>query len=192
MTNLSDHPWTELIEAGYQSFLSGLPTGTISEEHLHNTPKRVSKALAEFFTGVTIEPATVLNTAFEESTYDQMVVVTDIEFVSFCAHHILPFWGKAKFAYIPKGRIVGLSKIPRLVEVLSARPQVQEKLAGDIVRVFSEVISPDCAVMLEAFHTCMAVRGVRKKAITRTTALRGEFQKEHVKNEFLHTVGSLL
>lgn len=184
--------WRRLMAEAYRALLNTLPPGTIPPEHLNDTPARVTNALGEFFKGSWEDPKEVLSTTFPW-TGDEMVLVTEIDFVSFCAHHLLPFWGKVHFAYIPKGHLVGLSKIPRLVEVLSARPQVQEKLANDIVDTFSGVVSVDCAVMIEAFHTCMAVRGVKKKAVTRTTALRGEFRSfPHVKEEFLQSIRSTL
>lgn len=161
---------------------------SISNVHTDGTPERFVKAYQEFFAGCWEDPKEVLDKKFEEKKYNEMVYVNDIKFVSFCAHHLVPFMGRVHFAYIPNKYVVGLSKIPRLVEVFARRPQVQEKLTQEIVDTFDEVIKPQgCGIVVEATHMCMAIRGVKKDdAYMRTTALRGSFlQKEIVRQEFL-------
>jgi len=160
---------------------------SISLDHRRDTPSRVVKAFEEYFSGVNQNPGNVLSKGFEEGEYDEMVFVKNISFVSFCAHHLAPFIGKIHFAYLPKGKIVGLSKIPRMIEILTHRPQVQEKLSREICDVFQNYVDPlGCGVVIEALHLCMTIRGARKDgAITRTTCLRGEFKKDKVKSEFL-------
>jgi GTP cyclohydrolase I len=162
----------------------------ISEEHLKSTPMRVVKAFGEYFWGVGKDASKELRTSFQKNSYDQMIIVAHVEFQSFCAHHLCPFIGTYSFAYLPDERIVGLSKIPRMVEVLAARPQVQEELSRQIVETFQATVQPKgCGVIMDAYHTCMSCRGVRKWATTRTTALSGTFHQDSVKSEFLNAVG---
>jgi GTP cyclohydrolase I len=160
--------------------------------HLKGTADRVIKAWEELFSGTHQNAADVLNADFEESSYDQMVCVKDIDFVSVCAHHLLPFFGKVHFGYLPNKKVVGLSKIPRLVEILSHRPQIQEQLTEQIATTFQETLQPlGCAVLVEANHTCVSIRGVRKSGSSMiTNALTGIFlEKPSVKEEFLFLVG---
>ena len=157
-------------------------------EHIKETPRRVVAAYAELLNGVHKDPAEVLRTSFEEARYDQMITVESIDFISVCVHHLLPFYGVVHFSYLPYQRIVGLSKIPRMVDILAHRPQVQERLTQQIVDTFQEVVAPlGCGAMVKAWHGCVACRGVRKANIRmRTTALRGYFlDKPEVKAEFL-------
>ena len=157
-------------------------------EHILRTPERVVKAYAELLSGVHQDPENLLRTSFAASSCDEMVTVETIDFVSVCIHHLLPFYGQAYFAYIPKGRIVGLSKIPRMVDILAHRPQVQERLTNQIADLFQKVVEPlGCGVVIRAWHGCVACRGVLKPNIRmRTTALRGVFaDKAGVKEEFL-------
>jgi len=162
-----------------------------NEHHLEGTTDRVIKAWEELFSGIHTDAKSVLNTAFEENHYDQMICVADIDFVSICAHHLLPFFGKVHFGYLPNKKVVGLSKIPRLVEVLSHRPQIQEQLTQQIANIFQEAMQPlGCGVMIEAAHTCVSIRGARKAGSKMiTTALTGLFlDKPAVKEEFLLTL----
>lgn len=163
----------------------------LSDEHYRDTPARVVKAFEEYFWGIDKDPAAELKTSFGEKEYSQMVAVAHVEFVSYCAHHLVPFMGKYTFAYIPNSHVVGLSKIPRMVQVLCARPQVQEALSQQIVTTFQSKVSPiGCGVVMDAFHCCMSCRGVRTWATTRTTALAGVFLSDPaVKAEFLSLVG---
>ena len=163
------------------------------KEHLKDTPSRVVNSLVhDYFTGVKESPIDILSTVFSKGNYDQMIVVSNISFVSFCAHHLLPFIGQVHFGYLPNKGIVGLSKIPRLVEALSRRPQVQEMLTEQVVDSFMEHVEPrGCGVLIEAVHMCMVVRGVKKQgSLTETTALRGDFCKPFTKTEFLQQVNS--
>ncbi len=156
-------------------------------EHVEGTPRRVVKAYAELMSGIGQDAASVLTTRFSTGI-NEMVGVENIDFVSLCMHHLLPFSGVVHFAYIPDKKLVGLSKIPRMIDILSRRPQVQEKLTQEIVDTFQEVVKPrGCGAMVEASHGCVALRGVGKPGTKmRTTALTGIFlEKPEVKNEFL-------
>src|SRR5207237_4410789 len=146
-------------------------------EGLQDTPARVARMYAELFAGLHQDPRAHLRRVFTQK-YDEMVLVKDIHFESMCEHHLLPFMGKAHVAYLPNGKVVGLSKIPRVVEALSRRPQVQEKMTEDLADLLTtELNARGVAVILEATHTCMAIRGVRKTdSITTTSAMRGTFR----------------
>ena len=145
-------------------------------EGLRETPARVARMYAEMFAGLHQDPRSHLRRVFTQK-YDEMVLVKDINFESMCEHHLLPFMGKAHVAYLPHGKVVGLSKIPRVVEALARRPQVQEKMTEDLADLLmAELNARGVAVILEATHTCMAIRGVRKTgSITTTSAMRGTF-----------------
>lgn len=162
-------------------------TGDDLDHHVRDTPNRVLLAYEELMSGVGDDPAAVLKTTFAEDC-DELVVVSDIDFVSLCMHHLLPFVGKIHFGYLPDQQVVGLSKIPRMVEILARRPQIQERLGREIVRTFQEVVKPKgCGVIIDAWHGCVGVRGVRKPgAKMRTVALQGLFRdKVTLKDEFL-------
>ena len=177
------------LAAGIEAMLLEVNGGSL-DLHTEDTPRRVVKAYEELLSGVGKDAAMALNTHFDEHHYNQMITVANIEFVSMCSHHLLPFHGVAHFAYIPDGKVVGLSKIPRMIDILAHRPQVQERLTQQIVDTFQSVVGPlGCGVMLEAWHACMGIRGVRKpEAMMRTTALTGLFlTKPEVKEEFLLT-----
>lgn len=165
-----------------------ISNGNHNSEHLKDTPKRFVRGFSELISGVHQDPEAVLKTGFEENHYNQMVAVEQIDFVSVCAHHLLPFHGVVHFAYLPNKKVVGLSKIPRMVEILSRRPQIQEQLTQQIVDTFQKVVQPKgCGCMIEAWHACVGIRGVRKpNTRMRTTALAGLFlTKPSVKEEFL-------
>jgi len=186
-----DRTWQEALEWAITGMMTASKfSAHISEDHVRDTPKRFVKAFEEYFSGLDQDPEEVLRRGFEVGKYDEMVFVKNISFVSFCAHHLSPFFGKVHFAYLPDKKIVGLSKIPRLIEVYSKRPQVQEQLTAQVVDTFQKVVTPKgCGTVIEALHLCMSIRGVKKdQAITRTTALRGCFKKDSVKREFLDGV----
>jgi GTP cyclohydrolase IA len=157
-------------------------------EGLARTPERVAKSLAWLTRGNDLDARDVIGDAIFEETHENMVMVRDIELYSLCEHHMLPFFGKAHVAYIPNGRIVGLSKLPRIVEVFSRRLQVQERLTEQIAHAIEEAVAPrGVGVVIEAVHLCMMMRGVEKQnSKTITSALRGEFREcPMTRNEFL-------
>ena len=175
------------LEAGIGQMMADIfPDG--DGDHITDTPQRYVRGMMELISGVNQDPAAVLKTGFAESHYDQMISVEDIDFVSLCKHHLLPFHGFVHFGYIPDQRIVGLSKIPRMVEIIARRPQTQEQLTQQLVQVFQETLNPlGCIAMVEAWHACVGIRGIRKpNSRMRTTALTGLFlTKPAVKEEFL-------
>ncbi len=147
---------------------------------LQNTPKRVAKSLRFLTQGYQQDPREILNNALFDVSYDEMVIVKDIEVYSLCEHHVLPFFGRAHVAYIPDGKVVGLSKIPRLVEMFGRRLQVQERLTQDIAGTLEDVLQPKgVAVVVEAIHLCMMMRGVsQQNSFAITSSLRGEFESD--------------
>src|SRR3989441_6750819 len=147
-------------------------------EGLRDTPKRVEKAYKFLTSGYKADVDTVINNALFTVDYSEMVIVKDIDFYSLCEHHLLPFFGKCHVAYIPSTKVIGLSKIPRLVEVFSRRLQVQERLTNQIAKTISDKISPlGVAVVMEATHLCMSMRGVEKQnSVAITSAMVGAFQ----------------
>src|ERR1700694_663140 len=150
--------------------------GDPNREGLADTPERVARMYEEMFSGLRKDPAVVLQKTFTEK-YDEMVLVKNIGFESMCEHHLLPFFGKAHIAYLPNGRIVGLSKLARIVEILSRRPQVQERMTEELAELLVEELNArGVGVILEATHTCMTIRGVRKAdSVCTTSAMRGSF-----------------
>lgn len=165
-----------------------------AREGLLKTPERVAKALQFLTHGYDIDAAEVLRGAMFEEDYSQMVVVKDIEVYSMCEHHMLPFFGKAHIAYIPNGHIVGLSKIPRVVDIFARRLQVQERLTNEIRDCIQETLNPvGVAVVMECKHMCMAMRGVQKQnSVTTTSAFTGAFQNDVTRSEFLRLITASL
>jgi len=159
-------------------------------EGLRKTPERVENALAYLTSGYRRTVDEVLNEAIFTEDYDEMVVVKDIEVYSLCEHHLLPFFGKAHVAYIPDGYIVGLSKIPRVVDAFARRLQVQERLTVQIRDCIQDTLKPlGVAVVLEAQHMCMVMRGIQKQhSIATTSAFTGEFQQDRTRAEFMRLV----
>lgn len=159
-------------------------------EGLRKTPERVGKAMQFLTKGYGEDPEAILRSAMFEEDYRQMVVVKDIEFYSLCEHHILPFFGKAHVAYIPNGRITGLSKIPRVVDVFARRLQVQERLTTQIKDCIQKTLNPlGVMVVIEAEHMCMQMRGVQKQhSVTTTSDFTGAFTRPETREEFLRLI----
>ena len=159
-------------------------------EGLTQTPERVRKAMQFLTRGYQEDPETILNGALFTVNYDEMVIVKDIEMFSLCEHHMLPFFGKVHIAYIPNGKVIGLSKLPRLVEVFSRRLQVQERLTTQIAETIQETIKPQgVGVIIEARHLCMMMRGVEKQHSSAvTSAMLGAFRDLDTRSEFLSLV----
>jgi GTP cyclohydrolase I len=158
-------------------------------EGLTRTPERVEKALRFLTSGYQADVRQVVNGALFRVKYDQMVIVKDIEFFSMCEHHLLPFFGKVHVAYLPKGHVIGLSKIARIVDVFARRLQIQERMTQEIAGAIEDAIHPlGVGVVVEAFHLCMAMRGVEKQnAYATTSAMRGVFEShERTRVEFLN------
>lgn len=162
-----------------------------SREGLRDTPKRVIKSFEKLFSGYGKKPEDVLKT-FAGENYDEMIVVKDIEFYSTCEHHLLPFTGSAHVGYIPDGKIIGLSKLPRLVEIYARRLQNQERLTSQIAQALDKILKPKgVGVVIEAKHLCMMARGVEKQGSEVTTSsLTGLFKRDmNTRNEFLKLIG---
>ncbi|GAB6045687.1 GTP cyclohydrolase I FolE [Caminibacter profundus] len=164
----------------------------IDREGLIKTPKRVAKAFEEICSGYFKDPKEVLNDALFESTNNEMVVVRNIEFYSLCEHHMLPFFGRVHVAYIPDKKVVGLSKIPRMVEVFARRLQIQEQLTEQIADAIMDVVKPKgVGVVIHARHMCMEMRGVKSKySYTSSSALRGIFLEEKTRDEFFSIINA--
>ena len=162
-------------------------------EGLEGTPNRVVRAYEEFFAGYAEDPVALLATTFEKpSSYDEMIVLRDIRLESHCEHHIVPILGKAHIGYVPTGRVVGSSKLVRLVEVFAKRMQIQEALTSQIADTIQEVLEPrGVGVVIEAAHQCMTTRGIRKPGISMVTSrLLGSFRDDRTtRREFLSTIG---
>ena len=163
----------EKVREGVKMILEGVGEDP-GREGLINTPDRVARMYEELFSGMSESSSEVLDTVFHED-YDEVVLLKDIEFSSVCEHHLMPFTGKAHVAYLPDGKIVGLSKLARAVEHFARRPQVQERLTAQIADLISKTLEPKgVAVVLEATHTCMTMRGVKKPgSVMTTSAMRG-------------------
>lgn len=165
-----------------------------TREGLEKTPERVAKAMQYLTHGYDLNPYEILKSAMFKEDYRQMVIVKDIEIYSLCEHHMLPFVGKAHVAYIPNGYIVGLSKIPRVVDAYSRRLQVQERLTMQIKNCIHETLNPlGVAVVIEAHHFCMMMRGIQKQnSVTTTSDFTGAFLADKTRAEFIHLLGSKL
>lgn len=162
-----------------------------NREGLQRTPDRVARMYEELLSGYRIDPIALVNDAIFEVQYDEMVIVRDIEFYSLCEHHMLPFIGRAHVAYIPRGRVIGLSKIPRIVDMFSRRLQVQERLTRQIAEFLNETLHPlGVAVVMEGLHMCSMIRGVRKHDARMTTsAMLGAFRNNMAtRMEFLENI----
>lgn len=158
---------------------------------LRRTPERVARMYAELTAGYNIDPESLINEAIFDIDYDEMVTVKDIDFYSLCEHHILPFFGKAHVAYIPKGKVIGLSKVPRIVEMYARRLQVQERMTVQIADFLNDTLQPQgVAVVVEGKHMCAVMRGVKKEnAKMVTSAMRGGFKRDQrTRSEFLRLI----
>jgi GTP cyclohydrolase IA len=178
------------IEKSVREILSAVGEDP-EREGLLGTPDRVARAYGELLEGYRIDPIKLVNNATFTADYDNMVIVRDIEFYSMCEHHMLPFLGRAHVAYIPKGKVIGLSKIPRIVDMFSRRLQIQEKMTAQIAEFLDTLLEPiGVAVVMEAVHLCGMIRGVRKHDARMTTScMKGTFRESEVtRNEFLDNI----
>lgn len=188
-----DEHKTSLMMDHYKKILE-IAGEDVNREGLLKTPERAAKAMQFLLHGYQEDPVAILQKAVFKENYDEMVIVKDIDVYSLCEHHLLPIYGKAHVAYIPNGYIVGLSKIPRIVEVYARRLQVQERLTLDIVESINKTLKPlGVAVVIEAYHMCMMMRGVQKQnSVTTTSAFKGAFEDSSTRNEFLKLISSRL
>jgi GTP cyclohydrolase I len=180
---------TEKLTSNYRTIIDELGEDT-EREGLIKTPERAAKAMQFLTHGYDLNPAEILKSAMFAEEYNEMVIVKDIEVYSLCEHHILPFFGKAHIAYIPNGHIVGLSKLPRVVDAFARRLQVQERLTHQILDCIQDTLQPQgVAVVIEAQHMCMMMRGVQKQnSMTTTSAFTGAFHKVETRSEFLNLI----
>ncbi len=181
---------TDDVKNRYKNIIEDLGENT-ERDGLVKTPERAAKAMQFLTQGYHQDPVEILKSAMFKESYNEMVIVKDIELYSLCEHHILPFFGKAHIAYIPNGHIVGLSKLPRIVDVFARRLQVQERLTEQVLDCINDTLKPQgVAVVIEASHMCMMMRGVQKQnSITTTSGFRGQFEKIETRNEFLKLIG---
>ncbi len=184
---------TDVLSSHYKEIIDKLGED-VNREGLLKTPERVAKAMQFLTHGYDLDPAQILSSAMFKENHKHMVIVKDIEIYSMCEHHMLPFLGKAHIAYIPNGWIVGLSKIPRVVDAFARRLQVQERLTDQIKDCIQETLNPDgVAVVIEAQHLCMQMRGIQKQnSVTTTSSFTGEFMKNSTREEFISLISSKL
>jgi len=188
-----DTETTAILAENYRSIIANLGEN-IYREGLEKTPERAAKAMQYLTHGYGIDPLEILQSALFTEDHKQMIVVKDIEVYSMCEHHMLPFFGRAHVAYIPDGKIVGLSKIPRVVDAFSRRMQVQERLTDEIKNCIQAALNPlGVAVVIEAQHMCMCMRGIQKQnSVTTTSAFNGAFEKNKTRKEFISLVSNKL
>lgn len=184
---------TEILSNNYKTIIENLGED-VTREGLEKTPERVAKAMQYLTHGYGLDPLEILKSALFTEDHQQMIVVKDIEVYSMCEHHMLPFFGKAHVAYIPNGKIVGLSKIPRIVDAFARRMQVQERLTDQIKDCIQEALEPlGVAVVIEAQHMCMQMRGIQKQnSVTTTSSFTGAFEKDKTRKEFISLITSKL
>ncbi len=192
-TEQYDEATTSSLIKNYKAIISSLGEDA-EREGLDKTPERVAKAMQYLTQGYAQDAKAVLESAKFHEDVSEMVIVKDIELYSMCEHHMLPFYGKAHVAYIPNGYITGLSKIARVVDIYSRRLQVQERLTHQILTAIKETLNPfGVAVVIEASHLCMMMRGVSKQnSVTTTSAFFGEFEKNETRGEFMKLISSKL
>jgi GTP cyclohydrolase IA len=190
-TEYYDEDITAKLIENYRSSIELLGEDA-DREGLLKTPERVAKAMQYLTQGYEMDAKAILNSAKFQESYSEMVIVKDIELYSMCEHHMLPFFGKAHIAYIPNGYITGLSKLARVVDCFSRRMQVQERLTHQILDALQETLNPlGVAVVIEAKHLCMMMRGVQKQnSITTTSAFSGQFEKNETRSEFLRLIAA--
>lgn len=190
---LYDEKVTEQIASQYTEIFKTLNIDA-DREGLQKTPERVAKSMQFLLQGYQMNPQEIIGSAIFHEDYSEMVIVKDIELYSLCEHHLLPFVGKAHIAYIPNGKITGLSKIARVVECFARRLQVQERLTHQILDAIQEALQPQgVAVVIEAKHMCMMMRGVQKQnSTTSTSAFSGQFYKHETRSEFLRLISAKL
>jgi GTP cyclohydrolase I len=183
-------PYVDEIESSYESILKNIGEDT-TRNGIVKTPERAAKAMQFLTQGYNMNPEEILLGAMFDEPYEDMVLIKDIELYSLCEHHMLPFFGKVHIGYIPNGKIVGLSKIPRIVDVFARRLQVQERLTHDILECVNDTLQPKgVGVVIEAQHMCMMMRGVQKQnSATTTSGFRGEFKNQETRSEFLKLIG---
>ena len=186
-------PVTEDLKDSFKDILRDVGED-VTRDGIVKTPERAAKAIQFLTSGYIQDASAILESAMFDEDYHDMVIVKDIELYSLCEHHMLPFFGKAHIAYIPNGKIVGLSKLPRVVDVFARRLQVQERLTHDILECINKTLKPrGVAVVIEASHMCMMMRGVQKQnSVTTTSGFRGQFEKIETRNEFLKLIGTSL
>ena len=189
-----DSKVTKKLMEGYSLILEGLKVEDPGREGLLKTPERAAQAMQFFTKGYEEDGEAILRSAMFREDYSEMVIVKDIDIYSLCEHHLLPFFGKAHVAYIPDGYIVGLSKIPRIIDVYARRLQVQERLTDQILHCLQNTLKPQgVAIVIEARHMCMMMRGVQKQnSLTTTSAFTGAFQRVETRTEFLNLIGTKL
>lgn len=180
---------TDYLKESYNDIIAAIGEDT-KWEGILKTPERAAKAMQFLTQGYEQDAEKILKSAMFKEDYDNMVIVKDIELYSMCEHHMLPFFGKAHIAYIPNGYIVGLSKLPRIVDVFARRLQVQERLTKEILDCINDTLQPKgVAIVIEASHMCMMMRGVQKQnSMTTTSGFRGAFEKIETRNEFLKLI----
>ena len=188
-----DEEKIESLSKHYKNVITDLGED-VTREGLEKTPERVAKAMQFLTHGYDLNPAEIIKSAMFTEDHTQMVIVKDIELYSMCEHHMLPFFGKAHIAYIPNGKIVGLSKIPRIVDAFARRMQVQERLTDQIKDCLNDTLSPlGVAVVIEAQHMCMQMRGIQKQnSFTTTSSFVGAFEKDSTRKEFISLITNKL
>ena len=188
-----DEEKIESLSKHYKNIITDLGED-VTREGLEKTPERAAKAMQFLTHGYDLNPAEIIKSAMFTEDHNQMVIVKDIEVYSMCEHHMLPFFGKAHIAYIPNGKIVGLSKIPRIVDAFARRMQVQERLTDQIKDCLNDTLSPlGVAVVIEAQHMCMQMRGIEKQnSFTTTSSFVGAFEKDSTRKEFISLISNKL
>jgi GTP cyclohydrolase I len=188
-----DDEAVSIMAENYRSIIANVGED-IYREGILKTPERAAKAMLYLTHGYGLDPLEILKSALFTENHKQMIVVKDIEVYSMCEHHMLPFFGKAHIAYIPNGKIVGLSKLPRIVDAFSRRMQVQERLTDEIKNCIQEALNPlGVAVVIEAQHMCMCMRGIQKQnSVTTTSSFTGAFEKDKTRKEFISLLSNKL